>query len=165
MKRVASVYNLIFNIVLFVLGILLIIFTKQIFVNVGESQEFSDDSGAMFLLILLGSFVILVMYFIGALLSGLSFFTLIIMLITFIMNKKINRGIYIHNLVIYCIYLFNILFLFGSIIFESENILLSLTAVLLLASPFSIGVILNAVGIAECSKEKKTLTQENLISG
>lgn len=165
MKRVASVYNLIFNIVLFVIGILLIIFTKQIFVSVGESQEFSDDSGAMFLLILLGSFVILVMYFIGALLSGLSFFTLIIMLITFIMNKKINRGIYIHNLVIYCIYLFNILFLFGSIIFESENILLSLTAVLLLASPFSIGVILNAVGIAECNKGNKTLAQENLISG
>lgn len=153
MEKTATIYNLVFNIVLFVLGILLIIFTKQIFISLGENGLFKDDSGALLVLFLVGTILIIFMYFIGAVLSGLSFFTLVIMLITLVMNKKSSKGVFIHNLVIYCIYMFIIFFMFGSSVLEAENILLSASVVLLLASPFIIGVILNAIGISKSSKK------------
>ena len=145
MKKVTAIYNIIFNIILLVLAVLLLVYAKVIFVNAGESLELEDSNGAgMLILILVGSLIIATMYLVGLIVGGVSFFSLISMLVKYLMDKEFSKGTYLHHLVIYCIYLLNLLSVFYGALFQVENFFIALFVIFLICLPLALGIVLNA---------------------
>ena len=159
-NNIVTIYNAIIDVLLIAFGILFFTLGDGVLEDLqNEALEGSGMGGALIFLIF--AIVSLFFYVIGVLLILVSIISLIILGVNYFRHKKTTKGVFIYQIVIFSILLFNVFTFFPPLILESGFNIIAFLLMLPFAAIFILGIVLNSYAISKLNKEKEKIVQEN----